>query len=172
MSMHSNVTELISHNPFIKHCSLSRASLSITWLNIVWRENMGFYISTASASADNKESPIIQAIVRLATRIAKDKSTTIIPPKPSIEVQFMLPGKFDKANFTGMQMGGYTEENQTLYFECAVPEHIVESNYTDAYLEAVLDDITSNAEDFFSETLVSFDKHSWTNYMKGLMATV
>jgi len=129
---------------------------------------MGFYISTASASADLKDSPINQAIVRLASNIAKIRARGDIPKSPSLDVSFLLPGKFEKADFTGMQMGGYTPINDTLFFECAVPDNIVFSIRSDQYLDAVLSDIIANATDYFNEISVDIDNSLWTNSLQGL----
>lgn len=131
---------------------------------------MGIYIGTASASADFKDSPIDRAIARLATNIAKKRSRGEIPESPSLDVNFLLPGKFEKADFDGMQMGGYTRQNNTLFFECAVPEHIIDSDYADVYLEVVISDVIKNAADYFNEISVDFDKDLWANRLQGIIA--
>lgn len=129
---------------------------------------MGLYIATASASADHKDSRINQAIVRMASGIAKKRSRNEIPSSPSLDVSFLLPGKFEKANFNGMQMGGYTTQNDTLFFECAVPEHIVDSIHADVYLEVILSDIVRNATEYFNEIAVDFDHKLWSEQLQGL----
>lgn len=129
---------------------------------------MGIYIATASASADHKDSHINQAIIRMASAIARKRKRHEIPESPILDISFLLPGKFEKANFKGMQMGGYTAKNDTLFFECSVPEHIIDSDYADVYLEVVIGDVVRNAADFFNEIAVEFDQNLWADRLQGL----
>jgi len=122
---------------------------------------MGLYISTASASQDNKESRINQAITKLAETIALQRMGGGFPGSPSLDVNFLLPGKYDQANFSGMQMGGYTDQEHTLYFECAVPERMIHSNQAERYVQAVMEDVVSNAAEFFNDIAISFDQSAW-----------
>lgn len=122
---------------------------------------MGLYIGTATASQDNKESLINQAITKLAETIALQRMRGGFPSSPSLDVNFLLPGKYDQANFSGMQMGGYTDQDHTLYFECAVPEKMIHSSQAERYLQAVMEDVVSNAADFFNDIAVAFDQSAW-----------
>ena len=133
---------------------------------------MPLYIGTASASSDHKESPINEAIIRLAATIARKRSEGEIPESPSLDVSFLLPGKFDKPSFKGMQMGGFTRENDTLFFECAVPEDVVDSRYVDIYLTVVMMDVIENAADYFAEVAVEFDKALWSKKLNAITATI
>lgn len=129
---------------------------------------MSLYISTASASQDYKGSRINHAITQLAAAIAQQKLRSDFPNSPSLDINFLLPGKLEKAPFSGMQMGGYTKHNHTLYFECAVPESMINSSHAEAYVEAVLDDVIVNAADYFSDTNVHFDQRLWTHSINQL----
>ena len=129
---------------------------------------MALYIGTASASQDHKESRMTHAITQMAAAIALQKLRGGFPVSPSLDVSFLLPGKLEKAPFTGMQMGGYTDENRTLYFECAVPEPLINSTQAEAYVEAVIEDVVSNAAEYFSESGIHFDQLAWTRSLNEL----
>lgn len=129
---------------------------------------MSLYISIRTASSELTESPINKAITSLATTIAMKMKHNIIPDGPSIDVTFMLPGKHDKPDFTGMRMGGYSQENNTLFFEKAVPEHIIYSDEADKFVELVMQDVVENANDFFRENNISYEVERWQHLLSVL----
>ena len=122
---------------------------------------MSLYISTKTASSELADSEINQAITFLAATMAVKLQHGLIPGGPSIDVTFFLPGKHDKPEFTGMRMGGYTEKNNTLFFEKAVPEHLVHSGHAKEFVAVVMEDVINHADEFFSEAGISFDISSW-----------
>jgi hypothetical protein len=127
---------------------------------------MGIFIRTASASQELKESSISTAITRIAMSVAKLTPSVQPPVAPALELSFLLPGKHEKPDFQGMQMGGFSHENGTLFFECAVPESMLDSHQAVPYVLAVLDDVISNAVDYFQDEGVAFDHPSWLSYLK------
>jgi len=122
---------------------------------------MSLYISTKAASSKLADSPITQAITFLATTIAIKTQHGRIPDGPSLDVTFLLPGELDKPAFTGMQMGGYSEKGNTLFFEISVPEHITYSNKVKQYITAVMQDVIVNANEYFAEINVIFNLKRW-----------
>jgi len=122
---------------------------------------MSLYISTKTASSKLADSPITQAITFLATTIAIKTQHGHIPSGPSLDITFLLPGELDKPDFIGMQMGGYSEKGNTLFFEISVPEHITYSNKVKQYMAAVMQDVIINANEYFTENNVSFDLERW-----------
>lgn len=129
---------------------------------------MSLYISIRSASSELTDSPIYKAITMLAAIIAMKTNHEAIPDGPSIDVSFLLPGKFDKPDFTGMRMGGYSQENNTLFFEKAVPEHIIFSDEAGKFVELVMEDIIYNADIFFRENDIPFKIKSWQQLLDTL----
>lgn len=126
---------------------------------------MSLYISTKTASSELAESQINQAITHLAATMAVKLQHGLIPDGPSLDVTFLLPGKHDKPDFTGMRMGGYTPKNNTLFFEKAVPEHMVHSNHAKEFVAVVMEDVINHANEFFSETGISFDVPRWQQFL-------
>ncbi|MGD8999680.1 MAG: hypothetical protein PVF75_04635, partial [Granulosicoccaceae bacterium] len=111
---------------------------------------------------DLDKSPIDQAIVFMATHIAIEKRSGRLPQSgPALDVTFMLSGKNDKPPFSGMRMGGYTDENNTLFFEAAVPETMTHSTHAPEYVATVLQDVVDNAIEFFTENEIKFDSEYW-----------
>lgn len=110
---------------------------------------MTLQISMTTASAELGDSPITKAITRLASTIAVKKREGMVPTQPTLDVTFCLPGKFDKPDFTGMRMGCYDPEARILYFERAVPDHIVHSAHAMEFVSVVLQDVVGSAQDFF-----------------------
>ena len=83
---------------------------------------MALYISMKTPSPDLDKSPIDEAITFMATHIALEKRNGHIPKSgPALDITFMLSTKDDAPPFNGMRMGGYSDENKTLFFETAVP---------------------------------------------------
>jgi len=122
---------------------------------------MGMYISVATASSELSASPITDAITLLAAKIADEKKQGSLPGGPTLDVTFMLPGEVEKPPFTGMRMGGYTKESDTLYFETAVPEHIIHSQLAAEYVAMVMQDVIVHADAFFVENKRVFDTRKW-----------
>ncbi len=122
---------------------------------------MSLYISVTTASADTKNSSMNEAITRLAASVALGARQGLIPTGPSLDVTFMLPGQFDKPPFSGMRMGGYTAQGDTLYFETAVPDHMVDSEQAGHYVELVMQDVVTNAQAFFEDQALAFDVKAW-----------
>lgn len=129
---------------------------------------MGLYISVTTASADSKHSPVNEAITRLAASAALGARQGVIPNGPSLDVTFMLPGQFDKPPFSGMRMGGYTQQGDTLYFEKAVPDHIMGSDEAGRFVALVMQDVIAHAKSFFEEQAQAFDLEAWQAAMNRL----
>ncbi len=122
---------------------------------------MSLYIGVTSAGSDLKDSTINSVITQFAVSCAQLKQRDLIPEGPSLDITFMLPGKLEKPNFSGMQMGGYTSENKTLFFEIAVPDHIINSELSRKYLTVSIQDVLFNAAEFFEESNITFDTPLW-----------
>lgn len=122
---------------------------------------MSMYISVATASSGLSASPISDAITLLATKVANEKKQGNLPNGPSLDITFMLPGEVEKPPFEGMRMGGYTMESDTLYFETAVPEHIIHSKLAEQYVAMVMQDVIVHADAFFIENAMVFETSEW-----------
>jgi len=132
---------------------------------------VSLYISVMRPSSELEKSPIDVAITVLAANAQVEKRTGRLPQGPALDITFMLPHKDDVPNFQGMRMGGYTEENKTLFFESAVPEHIVHSKSASRYVLVALQDAIENASEFFENSSVKFDKANWYQACKSLAKT-
>ncbi|MFC3607437.1 hypothetical protein [Stutzerimonas tarimensis] len=122
---------------------------------------MGLYLSVTTASNNLKESPINRHIIRMASSAALLSRRGEIPASPSLDVTFMLPGKYDKPDFSGMRMGGYTPQNDTLFFQVAVPQRVLDSELTEPYMDLLLQDVVDNAAQMFHENSLAFDEAAW-----------
>jgi len=124
---------------------------------------MSLYISINTASSLLADSHIDQAITFLAAHAALEKQQGRLPGGPSLDVTFMLPGEHETPPFVGMRMGGYTRESETLFFETAVPEHILKSVDATRYVAVVMQDVVEHAHEFFNDNHVEFDTQHWRN---------
>jgi len=129
---------------------------------------MTIFISTTSPTASFKESKLEQAITQMAVKLAKERSTGSLPQGPSLDINFLVPGKYEKPDFTGMRMGNYDEEQTTLYFERFVPDRLLESDEAEEFVKLVLEDVVDNAASFFAEHKVNFDIKSWQRTLSTL----
>lgn len=123
---------------------------------------MALYIGMKTPSPDLKKSLIDQAITFMASHIAIEKQSGRLPQSgPILDVTFMLSSKDDAPPFSGMRMGGYTDENNTLFFEAAVPETMSSSPHAPEYVATVLQDVVNNASEFFTDNNIKFDSEYW-----------
>lgn len=132
---------------------------------------MTLTISLKTASAELADSAITKAITLLATKIAKSNRTATMPTGPALDVTFMLPGKLEKPAFSGMRMGGYKSEVGTLFFEIAVPEHILHSAQSHTYAAVALQDVVANANDFFADHELHFNALQWQQLINQVLDT-
>jgi hypothetical protein len=133
---------------------------------------MALYISMKTPSPDLDKSPIDEAITFMATHIALEKRNGRIPKNgPALDITFMLSTKDDAPPFDGMRMGGYSDENNTLFFETAVPEGMSRSPNAPRYVMAVVQDAVDHAIQFFAENEIQFDADSWLRAMMYLSET-
>ena len=132
---------------------------------------MSLYISITSPSKDLEKSPIDDAITILAANAAIEKRNGHLPQGPALDITFMLPNNDDVPPFQGMRMGGFTSENQTLFFESAVPQHIVRSKHAPRYVAMALQDVIDNASDFFKNHNIAFDDAQWHRAITPLIRT-
>jgi hypothetical protein len=131
---------------------------------------MAIHISMHLPGTELTHSAIDEAITFMATHIAIEKRHGRLPEGPTLDITFMLPGKHEKPDFNGMRMGGYTPENQTLYFETAVPESMAQSEKAPYYVAMILEDVIDNAGAFFAETDVPFNLEHWRTALQKLIA--
>jgi len=125
---------------------------------------MTLYISMTTPSSELDKSPIDEAITRMAAQVAMERRSGNIPTEgPDLDITFMLTTQQDAPDFSGMRIGGYTKENNTLYIETVVPEVVAHSNIATRYVTAVLQDAIDHASVYFEEYNVHFDTESWVN---------
>lgn len=122
---------------------------------------MGLYLSVTTASSDLTSGVFARAVTRLAATVARLEREGLVPASPSLDLTLMLPGKYEKPNFSGMRMGGFTAADEILYFQAAVPERLLASELADTYLALLLQDMIDNAAELFCSTSVRFDETPW-----------
>jgi len=132
---------------------------------------MTLHISMTNPGNELSESPIDNAITFLASHIAIEKRQGHLPESPTLDITFMLPSQYETPDFNGMRMGGYTNENKTLYFETAVPATITQSEKAPYYVAMVLEDIINNADEFFTGSDINFNAEHWRTALQKLISS-
>jgi hypothetical protein len=122
---------------------------------------MTLYISIKTPSQDLSNSPINDAITFLAVHVAIEKRHGRLPDGPALDITFLFSGRNEQPGFSGMRMGGFDQDNQTLFFESAVPEHVSHSEHAPRYVSLVLQDVIDNASVYFKENDIDFDAEQW-----------
>ncbi|MYM62954.1 hypothetical protein [Pseudomaricurvus sp. HS19] len=107
-----------------------------------------------------------KAITNAAAVLTQHDRKGKLPPGPSLDITFMLTYKADNPGFTGMRMGGYTEQENTLYFERAVPEDLLESSRAGEFVSLVLEDMFDNATDYFADRGRLFNPAGWKESLR------
>jgi hypothetical protein len=131
---------------------------------------MSLYISIKTPSQNLSHSPINDAITFVAAHAAIEKRQGRLPSGPALDITFLFSGKNEQPDFSGMRMGGYSQENQTLFFESAVPDHISHSEQAPRYVSLVLQDVIENASEYFKENNIAFDADQWRRAILSLIA--
>jgi len=132
---------------------------------------MSLFISVNTPSKYLEKTAIDQAITVLAANVAVEKRNGHLPKGPALDITFMLPSKNEAPPFKGMRMGGYSHENQTLFFESSVPEHIISSKDAPRYIAIALQDVVDNASEFFKNSNIRFDDTQWHRAIIPLITT-
>ena len=129
---------------------------------------MRLFISINLPSQTMAKSPIDEAITFVAAHAAVESRQGHIPAGPALDITFMLSSKEDVPPFTGMRMGGYNREGDTLFFEAAVPEQMTQSESAPRYVALVMQDMLDNAKEYFDEQRIDFDLENWQRVIKNL----
>lgn len=129
---------------------------------------MRLFVSIKSPSQKLVKSPIDEAITFLAAHAAMENRQGHFPAGPALDITFMLSTKEDMPPFSGMRMGGYNLEGDTLFFEAAVPERITQSNEAPQYVALVMQDMVDNARQYFDEMRIDFDSDKWKSVIDNL----
>jgi hypothetical protein len=108
-----------------------------------------------------EKSPIDKAVTRVAVALARQRQQGAIPSGPGLEITFLLASPDLQPDFEGMRMGGYSADDPVLRFHAAIPEHLAHSPTALRYVLAVLEDVLSNAQDYFVERGIPFDYPGW-----------
>jgi hypothetical protein len=129
---------------------------------------MRLYVSINSPSQEMARSPIDEAITFVAAHAAMESRQGHFPSGPALDITFMLSSKEDAPPFSGMRMGGYNQEGDTLFFEAAVPETMTQSEEAPHYVALVMQDMVENAKEYFDEMHIDFDLDHWRRVITNL----
>ncbi|GAB1257740.1 hypothetical protein NBRC116494_22420 [Aurantivibrio plasticivorans] len=129
---------------------------------------MPLQINLTSASSEALDSPMSSAITNLAAKIKLHSIHGLVPSAPNLDITFMIPGKLDKPNFTGMSMGGFESTENTLFFQKPVPEDLINSPKANDFVRLVLEDVVDNAAEFFGEHDYAFHRSEWSQFVNSL----
>jgi hypothetical protein len=129
---------------------------------------MRLFVSINTPNQEMVKSPIDEAITFLAAHAAMESRHGHFPAGPALDITFMLSSKDDAPPFSGMRMGGYNQEGDTLFFEAAVPEKMTQSEEAPRYVALVMQDMVENAKLYFDENHIDFDFDNWKRVIDNL----
>jgi len=129
---------------------------------------MRLYVSINLPTQEMVKSPIDEAITFVAAHAALESRQGHFPAGPALDITFMLSSKDDAPPFSGMRMGGYNQEGDTLFFEAAVPEKMTRSDEAPKYVALVMQDMVDNAKLYFDEMHIDFDLDNWRRVIDNL----
>lgn len=129
---------------------------------------MRLFVSINAPSQELMKSPIDEAITFVAAHAAVESRRGVLPAGPALDITFMLSTKDDAPAFTGMRMGNYNREGDTLFFEAAVPEKFTQSDDAPEYVAMVMQDMVENAKLYFDEKHIDFDLDNWRRVIDNL----
>lgn len=132
---------------------------------------MSLYIGAFYPDRQLDESLFSQSLVKVAANLAEHRKHSLQVSPPYLDIQFMMPGKQEKPDFTGMRMYEYDSDSSTLRIESAVPERIVNSMHTEEYVLAVMQDAVDNAAAFFESESLGFKTDAYHELINMMIAT-
>jgi len=129
---------------------------------------MRLFVSIHSPSQALAKTSIDEAITFVAAHAAVENRHGRFPAGPALDITFMLSSKEEAPPFSGMRMGGYNLDGETLFFEAAVPEDMTCSELAPRYVALVMQDMVENAKLFFDEQHIAFDLPNWRRVVDNL----
>lgn len=119
---------------------------------------MSLFIGAFFPESELSDSPFSKALTNIAAKLASLQAQKTKEPMPLIDLRFMIPGKTDKPDFTGMRYNSFDKISQTLRIDSCVPEAMIESEKAEKYIVAAMQDATENASSFFHEENIEFNE--------------
>ena len=129
---------------------------------------MTLYIGAYYPDRELVETPIGEAVTRVAACLAKYRSHTVQSSKPNLELCYMIPSALDAPDFKGMRFHSFDADSDTLRLETSVPEAMVKSRHAEAYVIAALQDAVDNAFDFYSSEARLFRRDEYQIMIESL----
>lgn len=129
---------------------------------------MSLYIGAYYPDRQLDESLFGQALVKVAAGLAQYRQHPLQMSAPNLDIHFMMPGKEESPNFEGMRLRFFDRQSSTLRIESAVPDRMVNSMHSEAYILAVMQDAVDNAADFFDEQQLSFKHQAYLDLVNQL----
>jgi hypothetical protein len=115
------------------------------------------------------ESPFVGALTKIALNLTRQHNSQGRDDSANIDLYFLLPTDAEKPDFRGMRFHSYDAKHNTLRIESSVPEHLLESRHSQAYVLAAIKDAIENASDFFSSQNIGFDRSYYDQLIDGMM---
>ncbi|MGB1091873.1 MAG: hypothetical protein ACPGYX_07100, partial [Oceanobacter sp.] len=109
------------------------------------------------------------ALTKVAINLTRLCNKSLREGMPHLELYFLLPTETERPDFRGMRFRSWDAEHQTLRIESSVPEHLIESRHSEAYVLAAIKDAIENAEDFFKSQNISFDRASYDQIIDNMI---
>lgn len=124
---------------------------------------MSISVSAFYPDANLKESAFSRALTAVAIYLAQPQNKQVQRLAPTVELNFMLTGKFDSPGFTGMRIRTFDSKQARLLIETAVPVSMNQSSNAQKYITAALLDAIENAAEFLRQIEIEFDQPSHMN---------
>jgi len=102
-----------------------------------------------------KECRFVTVLTKVAANLTRQRALTA--KQPDVDICFLLPSEHERPDFTGMRFHSWQPQQTTLRIEAAVPEPMLNSDLTENYIIAAMQDAVDNAAGFFAEINMPFD---------------
>ncbi|MGR8935291.1 MAG: hypothetical protein ACU837_13000 [Gammaproteobacteria bacterium] len=118
---------------------------------------MTLYIGSMMPDRTLEESELIKGITKIAANLTRLNEHLAQKRIPILDIVFLLPSRYEKAEFTGMRLHSFDRSEHILRIEAAVPENMVDSGHAERYAIAVMQDAVDAAQEYFFEQNILFD---------------
>lgn len=117
---------------------------------------MALFIGAYLPDRQLDESIFCKALTKVAIDLAQYRQHPLQSTKPNVDLYFLMPGKEENPAFEGMRFHSYNPETHTLRIESSVPKRMIQSQQSENYVVAAMQDAVDGASDFFSLQDIGF----------------
>ncbi len=142
---------MILYRPYLELLQSKIKYWQVFCLILKKEANITLHIGSMMLDRSLNESVLIEAITKVATDLDGLRDQLIQQKTPVMDIIFLLPGREEKADFTGLRLRPFDHAGQILRIESARMEKMVTSIHAERFVIAIMKVAIDVAGEFFRE---------------------